>query len=774
MTFGIRDKSQTRSRRTLALQYAARGWHVFPLHTIRSDGACSCRKGDDCKRPGKHPRTGRGFKDATTSRTQIKTWWAKWPDANIGIATGRGSGIFVVDVDGDIGKASLQGLKAEHGLLPKTLTVKTGKGCHFYFRCDGARVRCSAGQLGSGIDVRGGGGYVVGPGSVHESRVTYRFVDGRGPGEVEVACSPKWLLDLVTRKPASTNQAKAAEINPVPVHRLDRARAYAQVACRRELDRVTKAPMHQRNDTLNKAAFKLGQLAPYGILDTQKVTADLTQAARQIGLDQGEIGPTIASGLNAGSQHPRRLPFLKSHNQVKTVEPPKESADELARDLASLGETDTDNAQRFPRRFGTKAMHTPGRGWLVYNGQRWRSDDLGQVTELAKETARRIADEAQHLSVDEERAPRRNFAKRSLGKGSLDRMLDLAKSLLAVEDTRLDADPWLLNVENGTIDLRTGRRARHDPRDLLTKIAPVRANRQARCPLFKKFLRQITRSDADLGLFIQKAIGYSLTGITSQQVLFFVYGRGNNGKSTLVNLIREMLGDYGLHTPTETLMVKQYDNNIPADLARLKGVRMVTAVEANANRQLDEAKIKGMTGGEPIAARYLRQNFFQFTPEFKLWMVANDRPRVRGTDEAFWRRVRAIPLEIEIPPGERDPDLPTKLREEWPGILAWAVRGCRKWQLEGMPEPAAVSNATQDWKAEMDHLKRFVEEQLIISPGANVSASEVYDRYKKWCGERGEHPLNIQRFTAKLKESHDLTHTRIKGRSRWRGIRFRD
>ena len=464
------------------------------------------------------------------------------------------------------------------------------------------------------------------------------------------------------------------------------------------------------------------------------VTTDLARAAAEIGLDDHEIGPTITSGLNAGSQYPRRLPFLKSHDRIRTVEPSKKSDDDLAAELATLGETDSDNAERFARRFGGKAIHTPGRGWLVYDGKRWRRDDLLQVTELAKETARLIADEAQHLDQDAARAARSKFSAQSLAKGSLDRMLDLAKSLLAVEDHRLDADPWLFNVENGTIDLRTGRREKHDPRDLLTKIAPVRANRSAKCPLFKKFLKRITGDDAGLRAFIQKAAGYSLSGATTEQVLFFVHGKsGNNGKSTLVNLIRDMLGDYGCHTPTETLLTKQYDNNIPADLARLDGARMVTAIEANFNRHLDEAKIKAMTGGEPITARFMRQNFFSFTPEFKLWLVANDRPRVRGTDAAFWRRMRVIPLNIKIPSSERDKDLPNKLRAEWPGILAWAVRGCRKWQREGLAQPAGVRSATKGWQKEMDHLKRFVTEELIIAPGLKISASQLFDRYTKWC-----------------------------------------
>ena len=354
-------------------------------------------------------------------------------------------------------------------------------------------------------------------------------------------------------------------------------------------------------------------------------------------------------------------------------------------------------------------------------------------------------------------------------------MLDLAKSLLAVQDNGLDADPWLFNVENGTIDLRTGRREKHDPRDLLTKIAPVRANRSAKCPLFKKFLKRITGDDAGLRAFIQKAAGYSLSGATTEQVLFFVHGKsGNNGKSTLVNLIRDMLGDYGCHTPTETLLTKQYDNNIPADLARLDGARMVTAIEANFNRHLDEAKIKAMTGGEPITARFMRQNFFSFTPEFKLWLVANDRPRVRGTDAAFWRRMRVIPLNIKIPSSERDRDLPNKLRAEWPGILAWAVRGGRKWQRGGLAQPPACASATKSWQKEMDHLKKFVTEELIIAPGLKISASQLFDRYKKWCSAHGEHALTVQKFTAKLQESLDITHTRVKGRSWWRGIKFRD
>ena len=672
------------------------------------------------------------------------------------------------------GRRVLKALQAKHGKLPDTVTVRTGKGYHYYFAYDGVRVRNSAGRLGEGIDVRGDNGYVVGEGSVHASGSVYHFVHGKGLNDVEVARAPKWLRRLVTAGSQEGDVPAQGKIPAIPPRKLDRAKAYADAALRRELERVGKAPRHQRNDTLNTAAFKIGQFLPYRVLAPASITAELTRVATEIGLDEHEIGPTIQSGLKAGSRNPRRLPFLNTNHRTKTAELPKRSNNELAAELARLGENDTDNAQRFAQRFGEKVIYTAGHGWLVYDGKRWRVDDLLQIIELAKETARRIADEAQCIGDNNARAQRSKFAAQSLAKGALDRMLELAKSLLGVEDRQLDADPWLFNVENGTIDLRTGHREKHDPRDLLTKIAPVRADRRAKCPLFKKFLRRITADDAALRNFIQKAVGYTMTGVTFEQVLFFVYGKsGDNGKSTLVNFIRQLLGDYGRHTPTETLLTKQYDNNIPADLARLAGVRMVTAIESNFNRHLDEAKIKAMTGGEPIVARFMRQDYFSFEPEFKLWLVANDRPRVRGTDLAFWRRMRVIPLEVKIPSSERDPDLTEKLRAEAPGILAWAVCGCRKWQREGLASPEAVRSATKGWRREMNHLNRFVLEQLTPAPGQKIGASQLFDRYQKWCAEHGEEALLVHDFNAKLQGSHNYRHTRMKGRSWWRDVQLR-
>ena len=416
------------------------------------------------------------------------------------------------------------------------------------------------------------------------------------------------------------------------------------------------------------------------------------------------------------------------------------------------------------------------RGYLVYDGKRYRSNAQLDCVELAKEVVTKIADELPHLGSEEARTRRAKFARKSRSRSAIDRLLDLAKGRLVVDDKFLDADPWLLNTQTWTIDLRTGRYHAHDARDLITKVAPVEAKAKSECPMFERFIERITGGDAELTEYIQRSVGYTLTGITSAQVLFFVYGKsGNNGKSTLVNLIREMLGDYAAHTPTETLLTKNYDNAIPADLARLEGKRMVTAIKSNVNRQLDEAKIKAMTGGEPITARLLYKNFSEFVPQFKLWFVANDRPHVRATDDAIWRRIQVIPLNVIIPADEVDPDLPSKLRAELPGILSWAIRGALRWQWEGLAEPESIIAASAEWREAVDHVRRFITETLITGcvQSEVVPAGELHSRFKTWCVRNGERPMSPGRFKARLEEMLDLTHAQTKRGSEWRGVRWK-
>jgi putative DNA primase/helicase len=719
----------------------------------------------------KKPAVMGGVHAASKDLKRIQEYFLAKPDANYGIAMGAASDAFAVDLDGIEGVENFQRLEGRFGRCEATLTARSPGGLHLYFRAPNFRVPNSTSRIAKGVDIKGDGGYVVGPGSTTLDGV-YRFARGRGPDDVEIAEAPAWLLKMLVPRPTPANEStKPVEI---PEGHRERALKYADAARQRELERLGKAPKHQRNNTLNICAFKLGQFLPHGLLDRKSVAKQVAEVALRIGLDPQEIRPTIESGRTAGARHPRRLPFLKEPAQRVAVPPSPKKPDSIAERLAKLGENDTDNAQRFAVRYGRKVIYTPGRGYLVFDGKRYRPDSLHQCMELAKETARRIEREARYLIDKRDQGLRIKFSQASLSQGSLERMLNLAKPLLAVEDSKLDADPWLLNTETGTVDLRTGRLEKHDARDLITKMASVAANPKAECPVFMKFIDRITDGDVEVMKYIQKCEGYTLTGLTSEQVLFFLYGeKGNNGKSTLVNTLRAMLGDYGVHTPTETLVVKQYDNAIPADLARLAGARMVTAIEANFNRQLNEARIKGMTGGDPITARLLYSNYSEFTPEFKLWLTANDRPRVRETDDAFWRRVRVVPLEVEIPLDDRDRDLPNKLKAEWPGILNWAVRGCLKWQREGLAEPGTVRQATADWRKAADHLTRFVREALILDPEGAVSALALYNHYKGWCGKTGERPMSTKAVKAGLSNSFDVKHKRTKVGSQWLGATLR-
>ncbi len=294
--------------------------------------------------------------------------------------------------------------------------------------------------------------------------------------------------------------------------------------------------------------------------------------------------------------------------------------------------------------------------------------------------------------------------------------------------------------------------------------------------MFDKFIAHITGGDFEFAAYIQRSVGYTLTGMTIEQVLFFVCGKkGNNGKSTFMNLIREMLGDYAAHTPTETLLTKNYENAIPADLARLEGKRMVTAMESNVNRQLDEAKIKAMTGGEPITARHLYQNFSEFMPQFKLWFVANDLPHVRATDDAIWRRIRVIPLTSKSRPMRSirtcRASLGPSCRAFCPG--PFAARSCGG--SPDSPSRSSIIAASADWRKAVDHVRRFVTETLILGCAQTevIPAGELYSRFKSWCNRNGERSMSSGRFKARLEEMFDLTHAQTKHGSEWRGVRWK-
>jgi putative DNA primase/helicase len=271
--------------------------------------------------------------------------------------------------------------------------------------------------------------------------------------------------------------------------------------------------------------------------------------------------------------------------------------------------------------------------------------------------------------------------------------------------------------------------------------------------------------------FLQRSIGYALTGSTREQVLFFLYGTGANGKSTFIETCRNLLGDYAQQSEFDTFVTKKNDGP-RNDIARLKGARLVAAVEAAQGRQLDENVIKQVTGGDTVTARFLYHEHFEFVPQFKLFLVANHKPVIVGTDEAIWRRIRLIPFTVTIPKEERDKHLLEKLQRELPGILAWAVRGCLKWQEDGLGEPEAVSIATADYRREMDVMADFIEEQCVLGERETADAGMLYGKFHDWAKNNGEEELTQKKFGTQLRE-RGFEAAKKRGHRCWVGLRLR-
>lgn len=440
--------------------------------------------------------------------------------------------------------------------------------------------------------------------------------------------------------------------------------------------------------------------------------------------------------------------------------------------------TDLGNARRLVHEHGDTLRYAPQLGtWLTWDTSRWAEDITGQVQRRAKQTVDAML--TQIASGELERDDAKQLSAhwlRSQSAPRIEAMISLAKTepQMPVLVSDLDADHWALNTPDGVIDLRTGTLIPHDRNALHTKLAPVRYDPAATCPTWLWFLDWAMQGDDKLVAFIKRAVGYSLTGSVAEQVLFFLHGAGENGKSTLLNVLQDLIGDYSVTAESELLLATEHASH-PTGLTDLVGRRFVVAQELEDGRRLAEALVKQLTGGDIIKARRMRQDFFQFKPSHKLWMAANHKPGVRGTDHAIWRRIRLIPFLATVAPGQRDERLPEKLRAELPGILNWAIEGCLEWQRSGLQPPAAVLEATTAYRAEQDHVGRFLAECCELDETVAVPARDLRAAYESWCDENGERPWSAKAIGAQLA---DRGLDRVKaGRDHtfhWVGIRLSD
>lgn len=377
--------------------------------------------------------------------------------------------------------------------------------------------------------------------------------------------------------------------------------------------------------------------------------------------------------------------------------------------------------------------------WMHWTGTHWALDETLLAFDFARAVCRDTA--------------------AACNKPKLSAMIASAKTVAAVErlaksDRRLaatpdqwDSDPWLLNTPGGVLDLKSGDVRPHRPSDHITKctsVAPL-----GECSTWLSFLDRVTASDRELQAFIQRMLGYALTGDTSGHALFFLYGRGANGKSVAIDTVSGIMGDYQQTAPIETFTVTNNERH-PTELARLRGARLVTAVETEEGRRWAESRIKTLTGGDKIAARYMRQDFFEFAPQFKLVIAGNHKPGLRSVDEAIRRRFHLVPFSVTIPAAERDPSLRDKLKSEWPGILRWLVEGCLSWQRDGLCPPSAVSAATAAYLEAEDALSAWIDDRCTRDPSAWTGSADLFASWKAWADVAGEFVGSAKRFAQNL------------------------
>lgn len=445
---------------------------------------------------------------------------------------------------------------------------------------------------------------------------------------------------------------------------------------------------------------------------------------------------------------------------------------EEARSIFNPGRTtEQGNAERLVEQYGQDLHYNPKLGWMAWDGACWQIEK-GQHNRLYKNIVRQIFVEAAGEADRDIQKEIWKWAKRSETARVMSSSFVMAESEpgIRIEADDLDKNPWLLNLQNGTLDLQTKQLNTPDRNDLITKQLNIQYQPEEQCPVFLKFLNRIMEGSQEMVDFLQRAVGYSLTGSTREQTMFIMHGSGQNGKSTFINVLANLLGEYAQKTPATTLMMKQHDEGIPNDVARMAGARLVTSVETEEGKRLSEVRIKEMTGGDKIAARFLRQEFFEFTPQFKIWMATNHKPVIRGTDKAIWRRIKLIPFVAKIQECEKDPELGGKLYRELPGILNWAIEGCLQWQKIGLLPPAIVVNATQQYQEEQDVLASFLEECCTLADGLSSSAKELYATYVAWCESHNEYCESQRKFGLRLSERGLENYKGSKNHSYWKGI----
>ena len=676
-----------------------------------------------CARNGKVPLMPTGFKAAVKDPRAAEQLFKAHPGCNLGIATGQVSGFFVVDLDnhnGVDGNESLKDLEKEFGALPETVEAITWSGGrHLLFKYPEGGVGNRT-KVRPGIDARGDGGYIIAAPSVIDGK-SYVWEAEHDPDNVEIAVAPEWLLNLLKTAAVPAQTAPDATGD----------------------DKFTSG---SRNDQLMRkgvAMRKLG-LSGDGIL---KGLSELNRTKCNPPLSEKEVATIAAS--------------------VAKYEPEKRKPVNFTKEPY----TDVWNAKIFHDNCGDSIRYCDALGgWYVWDGVKWVKDTF-QIVSMAKSTVKKIYEKA----AEEGDKVLYRHAERTESESKLRSMINLVRDHpgISLGSDEFDNNKFLLNCINGTLNLETGQMSPHESKNHITKIIDLPYDADAKCPIWEKFIADIFMGNAETMHFVHKAVGYSLSGSIDEQCLFILYGIGSNGKSTFLETISKVFGKYSMTTLAATIMEKN-NTGIPNDVARLKGARFVNALETDENKKLAESVIKTLTGGDKIVARFLNKEFFEFHATFKLFLATNHKPRISGTDNGIWRRIKYIPFKKVIEAAERDRNLPDKLLDEHKGILAWSVKGFKLWQKEGLGSCKEIDEATAEYREESDILQEFISDRCAVGADRFVQSSVLLKSLTDWCKELGFYRISRSKLIEYL-ESKNFTRKMAtsgpeKGGTFWYGI----
>lgn len=688
----------SKSMLNFALDYAKNGFKVIPVHYPVKNG-CSCGN-TKCNSMGKHPMIKNWNVDATTDPEKIKQWWNKSPNANIGIITGLASNLIVIDVDIKNGATKhLTKLRKNYPVLNQTSIVKTGGGgYHFYLRTYDSNLKNSASKLDQNVDIRANGGFIVAPPSLHHSGKRYEW----SPGLEMIKDMPSQLLTDLKKKRTSTKKGAVIKEG-------------------------------SRNDHLFSIAGKLrNQGAEYEEILEQIIV-----------INELECNPPL------------------EHNELESIcesimkYDPDNADSEIDEKLIG---TDIYNAKLLYELNKSKILFDIERSiYLIYNGKYWVEDHNNhRIEALAGELQNHFRNQAKSESNRDTRKRLISSARSCSNIArirSISSILHIAVPEIRISPNSLNPNGDLLNLSNGTLKLSTKQLQPHNPNDRITTLLNFKYDENAKCPTWNRFLNTMFDGDEDLIQFIQQALGYTLTTDQSQQCFFFLYGQGKNGKSTFLEVLQALLGEYSIKAGFSSIMKKKYGDGIPNDIARFAGKRLIVFSEIPQGSQLDEAKVKDLTGGDTITARFLRQNYFDFLPTHTIWMYGNHRPSIVGTDEGIWRRMMLIECAHTVSKQELDPDLKEKLLKELSGILNWCIAGYKNFLDNGkkLTEPESVRKARISYRSESDITSHFINDVCKVSANETVKFGDLYQEYRLWCESLNRPPQSNRELSTYLR-----------------------